>query len=60
MIRLEQEIYGQPRAKWSKHRLPGRIASLQEGFERERSGLVLVQALFAVVIVLLILARVVN
>ncbi len=60
MIRLELEIYGQPRAKWSQHRFPGRIASLQEGFERERSGLVLVQGLFAVVIVLLILARVVN
>jgi hypothetical protein len=60
MIRLEQEIYGQPRAKWSQNRFPGRIVSLQEGFERERSGLILVQGLFAVVVVLLILARVIE
>ena len=58
MIRLEKRIYGQPRHPWRERRIPWRIQSLQEGFDRERSGLVVVQALFALVIFFLVLARV--
>jgi hypothetical protein len=60
MVLLEQRIYGEPRPRWWQWRLPWRIKSLQEGFERERSGLVLVQALLALVVLFLVLARLVH
>jgi hypothetical protein len=60
MVLLEQRIYGEPRRRWWQWRLPWRIKTLQEGFERERSGLVLVQALFALVVLFLVLARLVH
>jgi len=58
MLRLESEIYGKPRGRWPERLSPARVKTLQEGFERERTGLILVQSLFAVVIVLLVLSRV--
>lgn len=58
MIRLEREVRGEPRSKW--HRFPWGTQSLVDGFDKERTGLVLVQGLFAAVIVFLILARVVT
>jgi hypothetical protein len=59
MIDLEERVYGSPRKKWWERRLPSRdVDSLQEGFDRERTGLIAVQALFAFVIVFLVLARV--
>jgi hypothetical protein len=57
-LALENRIYGRDRERLLEWRLPWRIDSLQEGFERERTGLILVQSLFAVVIALLILSRV--
>jgi hypothetical protein len=60
MIRLERAVRGEARSKWLEHRVPWGTQSLVEGFDKERTGLVLVQALFAVVIVLLILARVLE
>jgi hypothetical protein len=60
MIRLECAVRGESRSKWWEHRVPWRTDSLVDGFDKERTGLVLVQGLFAAVIVLLILARVVT
>ncbi len=60
MIRLERAVRGESRSKWSEHRVPWRTDSLVDGFDKERTGLVLVQGLFAAVIVLLILGRVVT
>jgi hypothetical protein len=60
MIRLERSVRGGSRSKWSEHRVPWRTDSLVDGFDKERTGLVLVQGLFAAVVVFLILARVVT
>jgi hypothetical protein len=60
MIRLERAVRGESRSKWSEHRVPWRTDSLVDGFDKERTGLILVQGLFAAVIVLLILGRVVT
>ena len=46
--------------KWWQRRFPRRIHSLQDGFDRERTGLVIVQVLFAFVILFLVLALVVH
>jgi hypothetical protein len=60
MIWLERAVRGGSRSKWWEHRAPWRTDSLVAGFDKERTGLVLVQGLFAAVIVFLILARVVT
>jgi hypothetical protein len=61
MLSLERSIYGGGERKhwycWRTPRLRTPIDSLVEGFERERSGLVVVQFVFAVVILLLVLSR---
>ena len=67
-IELERAIYGEKPAldKWWKRlgRWLGRtwpkhnIGDLQEGYDRERIGLYLVQALFAAVVIFLVAARV--
>ena len=59
-IALEEAIYGDPSdGKGLRVRLPTpNVKSLQEGYDRERTGLFIVQGLFALVIVLLILSRV--
>ena len=58
-IALEKAIYGVPAGRGLAAYLPSfRVASLQEGYDRERAGLFIVQSLFAAVIVLLIVSRV--
>jgi hypothetical protein len=59
-IDLEKAIYGRPSDDTGlRAHLPKRkIESLQDGYDRERSGLFVVQGLFAVVIVLLIVSGV--
>lgn len=59
-IALEEAIYGEPSDdKGLRARLPrSDIKSLQEGYDRERSGLFIIQGLFALVIILLVVSRV--
>jgi hypothetical protein len=58
-IELEKAIYGKPAGKGLRAYLPRfKVDSLQEGYDRERTGLFIVQLLFAAVIVLLIVSRV--
>jgi hypothetical protein len=58
-IALERAIYGGPAGNGLLAYLPSfNVKSLQEGYDRERRGLFLVQLLFAVVIILLIVSRV--
>lgn len=58
-LELEKKIYGEPRTRFHQRRRPKRtVSSLTEAFERERTGLLIVQTLFAFVIVFLVLARV--
>jgi hypothetical protein len=58
-IALENALYGEPSKQkgYRRHR-PAEINGLQEGYDRERSGLFVVQGLFAAVIVLLIISRI--
>jgi hypothetical protein len=58
-IALEKDIYGS-RYPWRQRLFPAplKAAGLQDGYDRERSGLFIVQALFAIVVVLLIISRV--
>jgi len=60
-ISLEEAIYGKPTEDTGlrRHLPKSNISGLQEGFDRERTGLFIVQGLFALVIVLLILSRIV-
>jgi hypothetical protein len=59
-IALEEEIYGKPNSDTGirRHLPAAEINGLQDGYDRERSGLFIVQFLFAVVIVLLIVSRI--
>lgn len=59
-IALEEAIYGEPsQAKGLRSHLPSsKVRGLQDGYDRERSGLFIVQGLFAVVVILLIVSRV--
>ena len=58
-IDLERTIYGDPAPRGLRGYLPSfNVQSLQEGYDRERRGLFIVQLLFAAVIVLLIVSRV--
>jgi hypothetical protein len=58
-IALENVIYGKPAGKGVRAYLPRfKVDSLQEGYDRERTGVFIVQLLFAAVIVLLIVSRV--
>jgi hypothetical protein len=57
-IALEKAIYGDPADKGLRAHLPTfKIKSLQDGYDRERSGLFIVQGLFALVIIFLIVSR---
>jgi hypothetical protein len=60
-IALEKKIYGESyERKGFQSRLPSAdVANLQDGYDRERSGLFIVQALFAIVVVFLIISRVI-
>ena len=60
-IALEKEIYGESyQRKGLQSRLPSSdVANLQDGYDRERSGLFIVQGLFALVVVFLIVSRVI-
>jgi hypothetical protein len=59
-IALEEAIYGEPNSDTGirRHLPVAEIKGLQDGYDRERSGLFIVQFLFAVVIVLLIASRI--
>jgi hypothetical protein len=59
-IALEEAIYGDPSdSKGLRTHLPtSTVKSLQDGYKRERSGLFIVQGLFALVVILLIVSRV--
>jgi hypothetical protein len=57
-IALEKAIYGEPAGGLLAWLPSFKVESLQEGYDRERWGLFIVQFLFAVVIILLILSRV--
>jgi hypothetical protein len=57
-IALEKAIYGEPAGGLLAWLPSFKVESLQEGYDRERWGLFIVQSLFAVVIILLILSRV--
>jgi hypothetical protein len=65
-IELEREVYGVPSEgegrwgwlRWLRARTPRKITGLQDGYDRERSGLFLVQGLFALVVILLIVSRI--
>jgi hypothetical protein len=65
-IKLEREVYGGPSGGeggsgwrlWLQARTPRAITDLQDGYDRERSGLFLVQGLFALVVILLIVSRI--
>jgi len=58
-IELERTIYGKPAPRGPRGYLPSfNVQSLQDGYDRERRGLFIVQLLFAAVIVLLIVSRV--
>jgi hypothetical protein len=50
MIELERRIYGPLDAGRRSFRLPFRIATLQDGFDAERTGLYAVQVLFVAII----------
>jgi hypothetical protein len=50
MIKLERRIYGSLDAGGRSFRLPFGITNLQDGFDAERTGLVIVQLLFVAVI----------
>jgi hypothetical protein len=57
MLRLEREVYGDPRLE-NRPGLPTReLQDLQDGLDRERTGLFLVQLLFGLVIASLLLSR---
>jgi hypothetical protein len=58
MIQLEREIYGDLNRTDNRHRPPTRdLQDLQDGFDRERTGLFAVQLLFGLVIACLLLSR---
>lgn len=58
-IALEKAIYGDAAGSGLQAYLPTfSVESLQEGYDRERRGLFIVQLLFALVIILLIVSRV--
>ena len=59
-IRMEEAIYGEPhQGKGLRSHLPSSdVRDLQDGYDRERSGLFIVQGLFALVVILLIVSRV--
>jgi hypothetical protein len=61
-IALEKAIYGDPTAgRGLRARLPtSKVKGLQDGYDRERSGLFIVQLLFALVIILLIISQVIG
>jgi hypothetical protein len=58
-IALEKAIYGDPPegGRLRAHLPTLKAQSLQDGYDRERSGLFIVQGLFAVVIILLVLSQ---
>ena len=58
MIQLERQIYGDLDRTDNRHGLPTRdLQDLQDGFDRERTGLFAVQLLFGLVIASLLLSR---
>ena len=58
MIQLERQIYGDLDRIDNRHALPTRdLQDLQDGFDRERTGLFAVQFLFGLVIACLLLSR---
>jgi hypothetical protein len=59
-IALEEAIYGEHHHhKGLRAHLPNSdVTDLQDGYDRERSGLFIVQGLFAIVVILLIVSRV--
>lgn len=58
MIQLERQIYGDLDRIDNRHGLPTRdLQDLQDGFDRERTGLYAVQVLFGLVIACLLVSR---
>lgn len=58
MIDLERQIYGDLNRIDNRHRPPTRdLQDLQDGFDRERTGLYVVQVLFGLVIACLLVSR---
>ena len=59
MIELDRDIYGWPPAQKNRYYLPFKsVNTLQEGLDSERTGAIVVAALWVVVLLVLVIAAV--